>query len=168
MLYQQKVLQLWSRITYILRVGKCHKNINNRFCSHTAESLTPWHQINVSRPSIRGSAVIQQNHLLSEGKQTPPHHQQDFCKYKTGIIHKLRTGKYHQGINKRFGNYETESLTPWRQTNFKDHQQDILQAAAMEQDYLHTEDKQMPPDHQSDSEVMKQDHLHSRGRKMPQ
>jgi len=73
-----------------------------------------------------------------------------------------------RGLAKGLATIKQNHLLPEGRQISKDHQQDILQAAAMEQDYLHTEDKQMSPDHQSNSEAMKQDHLHPRGRKMPQ
>jgi len=73
--HQQQLLQLSTRITYILRTGKCHKTISNSSCTYWAWSLTGWGQANATRPSATALASIQWDHLLPEGSQMPQGHQ---------------------------------------------------------------------------------------------
>jgi len=54
--HQQKGLHMSTRITYILRAGKCHQPINKRACTCQPESLTYWEQANATRPSGKGPA----------------------------------------------------------------------------------------------------------------
>jgi len=72
--HQQQLLQLSTRITYILRAGKCHNAISNSPCSYSPGPLTPWGQANAARPSATALASINQDILLSEGRNMPQGH----------------------------------------------------------------------------------------------
>jgi len=144
--HQQQLLWLSTRITYILRAGQCHKPISNSFGSYQLGSLTNWGQANATRPSATALASINQDHLLSEGRQMPQDHQQQLLQLSTGITYKLRAGKCHRAISNSSCINESGSLTYWGQANATKPSATAL--ASISQDHLQTEDRQMPQGHQ--------------------
>jgi len=73
--HQQQLLHLSVGITYSLRVGKWHKTISNSSCIYQPGSLTIWGQANATRPWARDLASMNQDHLLSDGREMPQGHQ---------------------------------------------------------------------------------------------
>ena len=67
---------------------------------------------NATRPSVRGLALIKQDHLLAEGREMPQDHQQEVLHLSNRITYNLRAGKCHKTISKRSCTYQTGSLTP--------------------------------------------------------
>jgi len=147
--HQQEGLHMSTRITYSLQACKCHKTISKKACTCQPESHTYWEQANVTRPSARWPAHVNQNHLLSEIRQMPEDHQQENQHMSTTITYILQACKCHKTISKWACTCQPESLTPWDQANAT-----IPSARGpthVNQNHLQTESRQMPPDHQQES-----------------
>jgi hypothetical protein len=140
--HQQWLLHLSSRITYFLRAGKCHKAISNSSCIYQMGSLTPWGQVNATRPSATALASIKWDHLLPEGRQMPQAHQQQLLHLSTGSTYFLRAGKCHKAISNSSCIYQWGSLTVWGQANAT--RSSATAPASIKQDHLLPEGRQMP------------------------
>jgi len=144
--HQQQPLQLSTRITYKLRAGKCHKAISNSFCIYESGSLTYWQQANATRLSATALASIKWDHLLPEGSQMRQGHQQQLLHLSNGITYLLRAVKCHKAISNSSCMYQLGSLTFWVQADATRPSATAL--ASINQDSLHTGDRQMPQGHQ--------------------
>jgi len=166
--HQQKGLHMSTRITYFLQACKCHMAINKRVCKCQPESLTFYkhHACKchktiskkactcqpgsltsykyATRPSARGPAHVNQNHLHTESRQMPQDHQQEGLHMSTRITYILRSSKCHKNISKRACTCQPELLTYWDQANAT---RPSARPAHVNQNHLLPISVQMPQDH---------------------
>ena len=120
--HQQQLVHLLSRMTYILRAGKCHKAISNSSCIYQAGLLTFW------------------------GQAMPQGHQQQLFHLLSRMTYILRAGKCHKAISNNSCIYQAGSLTSWEQSNATKPSATAL--ASIKQDHLLADGRQMPQGHQ--------------------
>jgi hypothetical protein len=161
--HQWELIQPWTRITHILRTGKFHKTFSKSSCSPEPGALTYWGQANVTRPLARVHAAMNQDHLLAEDKQMPQTISRNLCSHEPEITYILRTGKCSKIISKSSCSHEPRSRTAWKQANAT--RPSARAHAAMNQDHLLAEDRQMPQDHQQEPmQPWTRNHLHTENR----
>jgi hypothetical protein len=146
--HQQKGLHMSTRITYILRAGKCHITISKRACTCQPESLTPYKHANATRPSARRPAHVNQNHLQSESRQMPQNHQENLLHMSTRITYFLQACKCHKTISKRASTCQPESLTFYKHANAT--RPSARGPLHVNQNHLLPTNMQMPQDHQQE------------------
>jgi len=147
--HQKEDLQLWSRFTYFLKAGKCHKTIINRTCNCKTGSLTPWEQENGTRSSARGPTNMTQVHLHTVSRKMRQDHQQEDLQPCSRFTYYLKAGKCHKTISKRTCSYQTRSLTSWEQENAT--RPSARGPAAITQVHILPERRKMPWDHQQEN-----------------
>jgi uncharacterized protein (UPF0147 family) len=109
------VLQLSSKITYSLLASDGRDRVSAWFCNYPARSRTSCWRAMGETESVRGSATIQQDHVLPVGERWERQSQCVVLQLSSKITYKLLASDGRDRVSAWFCNYPARSRTDcWR------------------------------------------------------